>query len=258
MTRNLVGVAIFLVAVYVLVPWGIAASGRWDFYYTLTSVALLAIASRRGLAHLLHRPHQHRAGRLRAGRRLRRGDPRHQVRHLLLVDAVRRRPLLRRGQPPHRPAHPAAARRLLRHGDPRADRGRPPHRPRPLHHQRRQRHHLDPAARRHLDLRPDARPRLRHPRQPQALLLLRRRHADDHRLCRPLAAGELAHRQPLPLAAAERGARLLHRRQRHRAAPARLLDLLLPRRPRRRDVHGDLAVDLSRPASPSPTRSTSC
>jgi branched-chain amino acid transport system permease protein len=45
MTRNLVGVAIFLVAVYVLVPWGIAASGRWDFYYTLTSVALLAIAS---------------------------------------------------------------------------------------------------------------------------------------------------------------------------------------------------------------------
>jgi branched-chain amino acid transport system permease protein len=45
MTRNLVGVAIFLVAVYVLVPWGIAVSGRWDFYYTLTSVALLAIAS---------------------------------------------------------------------------------------------------------------------------------------------------------------------------------------------------------------------
>jgi branched-chain amino acid transport system permease protein len=45
MTRNLVGVAIFLVAVYVVVPWGIAASGRWDFYYTLTSVALLAIAS---------------------------------------------------------------------------------------------------------------------------------------------------------------------------------------------------------------------
>ena len=33
--------------VYVLVPWGIAASGRWDFYYTLTSVALLAIASAR-------------------------------------------------------------------------------------------------------------------------------------------------------------------------------------------------------------------
>ena len=46
MTRGkLIGVAIFLVAVYVAVPWGIAASGRWDFYYTLTSVALLSIAS---------------------------------------------------------------------------------------------------------------------------------------------------------------------------------------------------------------------
>jgi branched-chain amino acid transport system permease protein len=45
MTRNLVGVALFLLLVFVLVPWGIAASGRWDFYYTLTSVALLSIAS---------------------------------------------------------------------------------------------------------------------------------------------------------------------------------------------------------------------
>jgi branched-chain amino acid transport system permease protein len=39
------GLAIFLVAVLVLVPWGIAASGRWDFYYTLTSVALLSIGA---------------------------------------------------------------------------------------------------------------------------------------------------------------------------------------------------------------------
>ena len=39
------GIAAFLVLVYLLVPWGIAASGRTDFYYTLTSVALLAIAS---------------------------------------------------------------------------------------------------------------------------------------------------------------------------------------------------------------------
>ena len=39
------GLAIFLVAVFVLVPWGIAASGRWDFYYTLTSVALLSIGA---------------------------------------------------------------------------------------------------------------------------------------------------------------------------------------------------------------------
>ena len=45
MTTRLIGVAIFLAVVYVLVPWGIAVSGRWDFYYTLTSVALLAIAS---------------------------------------------------------------------------------------------------------------------------------------------------------------------------------------------------------------------
>jgi branched-chain amino acid transport system permease protein len=45
MTRRLLGIAAFLIAVYVLVPWGIAASGRTDFYYTLTSVALLAIAS---------------------------------------------------------------------------------------------------------------------------------------------------------------------------------------------------------------------
>jgi branched-chain amino acid transport system permease protein len=45
MVNRLLGVAAFLVLVYVLVPWGIAASGRTDFYYTLTSVALLAIAS---------------------------------------------------------------------------------------------------------------------------------------------------------------------------------------------------------------------
>jgi len=45
MTSRLIGVAVFLAVVYVLVPWGIAASGRWDFYYTLTSVALLAVAS---------------------------------------------------------------------------------------------------------------------------------------------------------------------------------------------------------------------
>lgn len=44
-TNKFVGVGIFLVVVFVLVPWAIAASGRWDFYYTLTSVALLSIAS---------------------------------------------------------------------------------------------------------------------------------------------------------------------------------------------------------------------
>lgn len=37
--------AFFLIAVLVVVPWLIQLSGRWDFYYTLTSVALLSIAS---------------------------------------------------------------------------------------------------------------------------------------------------------------------------------------------------------------------
>ncbi len=37
--------AVFLLAVFVLVPWLIALTKRWDLYYTLTSVALLSIAS---------------------------------------------------------------------------------------------------------------------------------------------------------------------------------------------------------------------
>ncbi|CAN1574661.1 LivM ABC-type branched-chain amino acid transport system, permease component [Paracoccaceae bacterium] len=45
MNKNLVGIAAFLLAVFVLVPVAIAATGRWDLYYTLTSVALLAIGS---------------------------------------------------------------------------------------------------------------------------------------------------------------------------------------------------------------------
>jgi branched-chain amino acid transport system permease protein len=36
---------LFLLAVFVGAPWLIAASGQWDLYYTLTSVALLSIAS---------------------------------------------------------------------------------------------------------------------------------------------------------------------------------------------------------------------
>ena len=42
---NIISVLIFLIAVLVVVPWLIAISGRWDFYYTLTAVALLSIAS---------------------------------------------------------------------------------------------------------------------------------------------------------------------------------------------------------------------
>lgn len=42
---RLSGIAVFLLGVFVLVPVFIALSGRWDFYYTLTSVALLSIGA---------------------------------------------------------------------------------------------------------------------------------------------------------------------------------------------------------------------
>ena len=45
MNKRILGLAAFLLAIFVLVPVLIAASGRWDLYYTLTSVALLAIGS---------------------------------------------------------------------------------------------------------------------------------------------------------------------------------------------------------------------
>ncbi|MBB4066064.1 branched-chain amino acid ABC transporter permease [Gellertiella hungarica] len=44
-TLRLLGVAAFLVAVFVVVPLLISVTGRKDVYYTLTSVALLSIAS---------------------------------------------------------------------------------------------------------------------------------------------------------------------------------------------------------------------
>ena len=43
--NQLLSVAVFLLVVFVVVPWLIHVTGRWDFYYTLTSVALLSIAS---------------------------------------------------------------------------------------------------------------------------------------------------------------------------------------------------------------------
>ena len=43
--KQLLGIAIFFFVVFVAVPFFIQVSGRWDFYYTLTSVALLSIAS---------------------------------------------------------------------------------------------------------------------------------------------------------------------------------------------------------------------
>lgn len=45
MNKQILGLAAFLLAVFVLVPVTISASGRWDLYYTLTSVALLSIGS---------------------------------------------------------------------------------------------------------------------------------------------------------------------------------------------------------------------
>ncbi len=44
-SKQLVGVGVFLFVILVGVPLLISATGRWDFYFTLTSVALLAIAS---------------------------------------------------------------------------------------------------------------------------------------------------------------------------------------------------------------------
>lgn len=43
--QRFLGLGAFLLSVFVLVPAFIAVSGRWDFYYTLTSVALLAIGA---------------------------------------------------------------------------------------------------------------------------------------------------------------------------------------------------------------------
>ncbi len=42
---RLAGVLAFLLGVFVLVPLVIGMTGRWDFYYTLTSVALLSVAA---------------------------------------------------------------------------------------------------------------------------------------------------------------------------------------------------------------------
>jgi branched-chain amino acid transport system permease protein len=44
-TTKIVGVAVFLAVVLVGIPVFITVSERWDLYYTLTSVALLSIAS---------------------------------------------------------------------------------------------------------------------------------------------------------------------------------------------------------------------
>lgn len=43
--RQSFNVGLFLFSIFIAVPLIISATGRWDFYFTLTSVALLAIAS---------------------------------------------------------------------------------------------------------------------------------------------------------------------------------------------------------------------
>jgi branched-chain amino acid transport system permease protein len=44
-TRQIIGVVAFLLGLFIAVPMLIEATGHWDWYYTLTSVALLSIAS---------------------------------------------------------------------------------------------------------------------------------------------------------------------------------------------------------------------
>jgi branched-chain amino acid transport system permease protein len=44
-TSRLLAIGAFLLGVFVLVPVFIGLTGRWDFYYTLTSVALLSVAA---------------------------------------------------------------------------------------------------------------------------------------------------------------------------------------------------------------------
>lgn len=44
-SKQFAGVGLFLIAIFIAVPVLISVTGRWDFYFTLTSVALLAIAS---------------------------------------------------------------------------------------------------------------------------------------------------------------------------------------------------------------------
>ncbi len=44
-SKKILGFVAFLVLVFVLVPLFISATGRWDFFYTLTSVALLSVGA---------------------------------------------------------------------------------------------------------------------------------------------------------------------------------------------------------------------
>ena len=100
--------------IFVGVPLVIGATGRWDFYFTLTSVALLAIASA-GVWLTFY------IGRINIGQGAFRADWRLCFRHsggqsgLVVLDITACGGIVRgnRGNP-HRPANPASARRIFR------------------------------------------------------------------------------------------------------------------------------------------------
>jgi branched-chain amino acid transport system permease protein len=135
---RLAAIAAFLVLTLVGVPWFITASGRSDLYYTLTSVALLSIAS--GGVWLTFY-----IGRINIG----------QGAYALMGGYVSAILVVNYGVPfwltlpvtgsSRRRQHPIGVpilrlRGVFRHGKPRADRGGTTARPSPSHHQRRQRH----------------------------------------------------------------------------------------------------------------------
>ena len=105
--HKIVGTAVFLLVVLVALPCLIAASGRSDLYYTLTSVAL---------AYVLYRADQHRPGCIRPDGRLCLRHTGCRLRRLVLAHATGCWSFLRRCQRPHRPADPAPAWRLFRDG----------------------------------------------------------------------------------------------------------------------------------------------
>ena len=219
---------------------------RTDLYYTLTSVALLSIASAGvwltfyiGRINIGQGAYALIGGYVSAILVVTYGV-------VLLADAAARRPVLRGRERADRPADPAAARRLFRHGDTGPDRGRAASGAGAADHQRRQGHRQHPAARALSALRPHARPGFRHARRTRGSAFYYLAVVADGALLRgALPAGAFAPRPALPVAAAERGAGLLDRRQHRLSARHRLCDLVLPGRRRRRDVRGHLPVDLS-------------
>ena len=147
-TRNILAVAVFLLVVLIGVPWLIEATGRLDLYYTLTSVALLSIASAGVWVTFYIGRINIGQGAYRAYGRLCFGHPCRPVRCVVLADTAAGRAVLRRCKRADRTAHPAAARRLFRHGHAGFDRSGAAARAGAADHQRRQGHGQHPAPRR--------------------------------------------------------------------------------------------------------------